>query len=118
MKGRRILATVDVYLVQVSEENAHDLRPAEAIVKEWCDQVFAESLYVMDEFSRDDQGALNKSWECKFDVDQTVIVRIVDSEEEFTAQTALDLEEIGDGDTVLVMDIDLTDGIELDGSEL
>lgn len=70
MKGRVIFATIDVRLKQVSDEDAATL-PAD-IVGEWCDQVNVESLYVLD----DDGG-----YDAKFDVDTTVVVRVVDSEE-------------------------------------
>lgn len=87
MKGRRILATIDVYLVQVSDENAEP--DAAEIVQEWCDQVFTESLWVQDTDSSD-YGA-------KFDVNQTVIVRVVDSEEEAAEEIDVDEAVVLDG---------------------
>lgn len=70
MKGRVILATIDVRLKQVSDEDAAIL-PAD-IVQEWCDQVQVESLWVLDD---------EVTYDAKFDVDTMVVVRVVDSEE-------------------------------------
>lgn len=66
-KGRKIMATVDVWLVQISDEEPSE--DANYIVKEWCDQVQSESLYVKDD---------NAQYEAKFDVDTVVVVRVMD----------------------------------------
>lgn len=90
MKGRKIVATIDVHLVQISDENT--TQAAESIVSDWCDQVQVESLYVMDE---------NDDWDAKFDVSDCVVVRVLDSEE---------VDDVDDIDTSDVIDLTVDNG--------